>query len=431
MRAALIDQISRKSLRLSSRSRIEQTKGRLISAISSDVCFLEAAFPFVVRAIVDPLTIIVSFVLLVVNLGPSALVVSEYDLRVFPFDKRPSQGVGILLVVSPAIKLMADRLRANRKCQLKVVDKRVRLISEILQGIRSIKLYAYESYFTKRLLQYRRKELDFVRTKMRDRAIMQMIVVSRWSSELHDPLTRDVYLFKTMIPILAAVLTFITYAKTGHTLDIPTIFSSLQLFNLVQAPLRYLPVTFLNLSDAYVAAGRISEILAAEDHSSGIVTDMTSQYAVQAYGDFIYESFLAMDDKLTDMRKGAQGSIVDSEEENEVPFSLHGIELQIPRGAFVCIFGRVGSGKSALLDSLIGEMRQTRGSITIGGTIGLVTQSPWIQNASVKENILFGNAIDESRLNRGVQACALEEDIQRFPDGVETEIGGMHTGSYH
>lgn len=76
MRAAAVEAISRKSLRLSSRARVQKTNGRLITAISTDTGFIDMAFPFAVAAITDPLIIVIGLVLLIVNLGPSALVVS-------------------------------------------------------------------------------------------------------------------------------------------------------------------------------------------------------------------------------------------------------------------------------------------------------------------------------------------------------------------
>jgi ATP-binding cassette subfamily C (CFTR/MRP) protein 1 len=80
MRSAVIDQIARKSLRLSLRSRTQHTNGKQISGVVTDSTYVESAFSPVVQAIVDPLTIIIGFVLLILNLGPSALVVSPFEI---------------------------------------------------------------------------------------------------------------------------------------------------------------------------------------------------------------------------------------------------------------------------------------------------------------------------------------------------------------
>ncbi|KAJ9097144.1 hypothetical protein QFC21_004813 [Naganishia friedmannii] len=367
-------------------ARIQNTNGRLITAISTDTGFINNAFPFAVAAIADPLVIVVGLVLLLVNLGPSALV-----------------GVGILASSSVIVRVLAKVLSDNRQHQLKLVDRRVRLVSEILSAIRQIKLYAYEHYFMQRLLRWRGKELDRVRTRMRDRALMQMIV--------------------TLIPTLAAVITFITYSLSGHRLDTATIFASLQLFNLIQGPLRQLPVTFTKLTDAYVALKRITGILVAEEQPQYVTILESAEFAIEAVGDFSFETFAPPDQNYQGTARNDKPSAKEEDQVEQQPFCLENIDLHIRHGAFVCIFGRIGTGKSALLQALVGEMRQTRGYVRFGGNIGLVTQDAWIQNASLKENILFGQELESARLRTVLHACALEQDVKAFPDGVDTEIG--------
>ena len=73
------------------------------------------------------------------------------------------------------------------------------------------------------------------------------------------------------------------------------------------------------------------------------------------------------------------------------------LKLRIPRGQFVAIVGRVGSGKSSLLQSLVGEMRRLDGEIVFGGSVAYVPQQPWIMNATLRENVLFGKNDDEAK----------------------------------
>ncbi|KAJ9111005.1 hypothetical protein QFC22_006650 [Naganishia vaughanmartiniae] len=228
---------------------------------------------------------------------------------------------------------------------------------------------------------------------------------------------------QNLIPTLAAVLTFITYSLSGHKLDTATIFASLQLFNLIQGPLRQLPVTFTKLTDAYVALNRITSILVAEEQPETVTILESAEFAIEAVGDFAFETCAPPDQNH---RGTARDDDMPTEEGTQVeqdPFCLKDIDLRIRHGAFVCIFGRIGTGKSALLQGLIGEMRQTRGHVRFGGNIGLVTQNAWIQNASLKENILFGQEMDTSKLQSVLQACALVQLVKAFSDGIDTEIG--------
>jgi ATP-binding cassette subfamily C (CFTR/MRP) protein 1 len=83
----------------------------------------------------------------------------------------------------------------------------------------------------------------------------------------------------------------------------------------------------------------------------------------------------------------------------------------------------VGSGKSSILCALLGEMNKISGDITVHGTLAYVAQQAWIQNETLKNNILFGNDLDERLYVSTLKACALTNDLQILPAGDLTEIG--------
>jgi len=89
----------------------------------------------------------------------------------------------------------------------------------------------------------------------------------------------------------------------------------------------------------------------------------------------------------------------------------------------VAICGTVGSGKSSLLSSIIGEIQKLSGTMKISGSKAYVPQSPWILTGNIRENILFGNPYDAAKYDRTVGACALWKDFELFPHGDLTEIG--------
>lgn len=104
-------------------------------------------------------------------------------------------------------------------------------------------------------------------------------------------------------------------------------------------------------------------------------------------------------------------------------FHLDNVELEIPRGALVAIVGSVGSGKSSLLQGLLGEMRRTAGKVSFGGSIGYCPQTAWIQNATVRENICFGRPFDEERYWKAIRDSCLERDLELLPHYDMTEVG--------
>ncbi|TFK62549.1 P-loop containing nucleoside triphosphate hydrolase protein, partial [Pluteus cervinus] len=318
---------------------------------------------------------------------------------------------------------------------VKITDTRVRLITEILQGIRLIKFYAWEEFYAHQIGNLRQREVQTVRIVSLARAGMFALL--------------------TFIPLLATILSFITYALSGHDLNVAIIFTSFQFSNVIRYPLIFLPFVLASISDSLVALRRISKFLLAEEMSEVYSIDYDRQFAVDVDGDFTWETVGRLEEpkftgddpkdghgkkgkpnkkvkKLKDGElptstkdiaegSGSPGSQTPAEEEK--PFELKNLKLSVPRGSFVAIVGRVGSGKSSVLQALIGEMRKTRGDVLLGGKIAYVPQTAWIKNATLRENVLFGQEDNEKRFREVIRACNLEHDIDLLQDGELTEIG--------
>lgn len=107
---------------------------------------------------------------------------------------------------------------------------------------------------------------------------------------------------------------------------------------------------------------------------------------------------------------------------NEKPF-LRKIYADIPSGALVAVIGKVGCGKSALLSSIVGELYKIEGDLKLNGSIAYVPQNSFIQNATIKRNILFTSSYDKSRYQDVIYSCSLIPDFMALPAGDETEIG--------
>lgn len=259
----------------------------------------------------------------------------------------------------------------------------------------------------------------------------------------------------TFLPTLAAVMTFITYGLIGNRLEPAVIFAAFQLFNVIQTPLQNLPASFANLTDAWVALGRLSDICLAEEYPEEIGNDPQAKFAIRMHGSFSYETAGPSNDDNTGETAGKDRKAIKAEKKRKAtvekaakrrakqglppldidetkaeaaaraPFTLVDIDLAIPRGALVCVVGRIGSGKSALLQAMIGELRRTSGDVQLGGSLSYVAQQAWIQNATLRENITFADeTADKDKLNRAISTCALSKDLEQLHDGLDTEIGG-------
>lgn len=122
----------------------------------------------------------------------------------------------------------------------------------------------------------------------------------------------------------------------------------------------------------------------------------------------------------------AVSATAEQPESTEAPaqsLELRDINIQIPKGQLTAIVGAVGAGKSSLLSALIGDMKRTSGNVTFGGSIGYCAQTAWIQNASLRNNVLFGQEFDEKRYKKALKDACLEPDLAILPDGDMTEIG--------
>ncbi|RPD65442.1 multidrug resistance-associated ABC transporter [Lentinus tigrinus ALCF2SS1-7] len=420
VRTSIIGAIFRKSLRLSGRARIKHSVGQITTMISTDSARLDRSSSAIHNLWVAPIQIALGIGLLIRNLGVSALV-----------------GLAVLVFAFPVQVFLARVMLMQRKKGVVLTDQRVRGSNEVLSGIRLIKYYAWEVFYAYQVGLFREREVSTIRKLAAARSTLIGFV--------------------TVVPVLGTVLSIITYALTGHPLDVAIIFSSVQYFSLIRIPLIFLPLVLAATTDALVALRRISTFLRAEELAMPYTIDPSSDIALNVDGDFTWEEVRkgntaskfahgkhgkgGKDDKAKAKKekrksKGKKGEPVlpttaspeDQEkvkekEKSEQPFELKDLKLQVPKGAFVAIVGRVGSGKSSLLQALIGEMRKTRGDCVFSSIAAYVPQSAWIMNATLRENVIFGQREDETKFREIVKACCLEPDLEMLPNGEETEIG--------
>lgn len=204
-----------------------------------------------------------------------------------------------------------------------------------------------------------------------------------------------------------------------------------------------LPSAYTATIDAYVAMKRIEAFLLSEETDSIGTPDPKHEYALSMENaGFLWEALPSLSsDTLVvpnadeiETINGDKKSVKDSNtashhsnsgnshDDHLLPY-LKKINLRLARGSLVAIVGPVGSGKSSLLQAMIGNMTLCQGKVTRGTNISYASQTAWIQNATIRDNILFDTPFDEARYWRVVKACSLEQDLELFPFGDQTEIG--------
>ena len=389
--------------------------GRVVNLMSTDTYRVDQASGMFHMIWTSPVGIVVTLVLLLINLTYAAL--AGFALLV----------IGIP-VLTKAIKILFRRRRAINK----MTDSRVSLTQEILQSVRFVKYFGWESSFLERIGGIRKREIRSIQILLAIRNAINAVSMS--------------------LPIFASMLSFITYSLSKHALNPAPIFSSLALFNSLRLPLNLLPMVIGQVVDAWSSLNRIQEYLIAEDAKEDIEWDMVNENAAAVrHADFTWERTSTQDpekliskgrpsqknnkkDKYSPKEKkpsqNPEKSGLDKDGMDSAstlttaePFRLHDIDFTIGRNELVAVIGTVGSGKSSLLAALAGDMRRTSGGITLGASRAFCPQYAWIQNTTVKENILFGKDYDRSWYEKVVDACALRPDLEMLPNSDMTEIG--------
>ncbi|KAL7841862.1 hypothetical protein SRHO_G00255530 [Serrasalmus rhombeus] len=244
-----------------------------------------------------------------------------------------------------------------------------------------LKLYAWEPSFEAQIQGFREQELQV----MRKSAYLSSI---------------PTFIF-FCAPTFVSLATFAVFVSVSpnNVLDAEKAFTSISLFNILRAPLGMLPLLISAMVQMSVSKRRLEKFLSRDDLDISAVNHDNSHSAAVS----------VIDGTFTWERNGQ-------------PF-LKNVSLDINPGSLVAVVGAVGSGKSSLISALLGEMHNLSGSVNIKGSVAYVPQQAWIQNATLKDNILFGSDLDELRFQRVLEACALEQDLELLPAGIQAEIG--------
>ncbi|KAL0089956.1 hypothetical protein J3Q64DRAFT_1878979 [Phycomyces blakesleeanus] len=337
-------------------------------------------------------------------------------------------GLGVMIITFPFTAYISKIMIKSYKRFSEAKDKRNNLVNELLHGIRMIKYFAWENNWEEKIMAARRFEIKkLIRT-----VIIQVIFSITYLT----------------IPVLVSCSSFIWYTKvTGNELTASVAFVSITLFEMIRRPLMMIPESITKLGECYVCLKRIASYMDEAEVGDGIINE-----PIPVPEGVLPETILARvgtEESVFRWHSGepeAKDAVAAEVDPDEHPdFSLKVPAFEFPTSELSIICGPTGSGKSSFLHAILGEMDIVSGRVYLPSKtklaldtysvvdpeypslalnkVAYVAQQAFLQHASIRDNILFGQEFDPVRYKKVLSQCALVKDLSILPDGDRTEIG--------
>ncbi|KAJ3612093.1 hypothetical protein NHX12_020370, partial [Muraenolepis orangiensis] len=402
LRGALLAMIYNKILRLSTSnmSMGEMTLGQINNLVAIETNQLMWFLFLCPNLWAMPVQIVMGVILLHYLLGHSALI-----------------GASVIILLAPIQYLIATKLADTQKSTLDHSTDRLKQTTEILKGIKLLKLYAWENTFCDWVEDTRGKELTSLRT-----------------FALYTSLS---IFMNAAIPIAAVFATFVAHHFMKKTGPSPSeAFAALALFHILVTPLFLLSTVVVQKLGEFLQSDEIGDDSWRNgDASVSLETNKKHPGATKAinrkqpmrYQMDNYEQPTRRQNRPTETEdvavKVSNGFFTWGSNLS----TLSDINIRIPTGQLTMMVGQVGCGKSSLLLAMLGEMQAINGRVCWSNknrfSVAYAAQKSWLLNATVEDNITFGSPFSKQRYKAVIEACSLQPDIDLLPFGDQTEIG--------
>ncbi|CBY39902.1 unnamed protein product, partial [Oikopleura dioica] len=353
----------KKSLNISSQARGMFTHGEIVNMMTVDAQKFQDIFTYIHMIWSGPMQIGLSLYFLWQELGPA----------IFP-------GIAVMILLIPANAMVGKKIGEIMRQLMQTKDKRMKTISELVTAIKTVKLYAWEVFFASWIDEIRQKELD----QMWERAKISVWMSLTWS----------------VSPFFITVAAFATYVLQDPVNNILTpekAFVSIMYFNLLRFPMQMFPMMLMQVIEARVSVTRLQNYFNLPELTDSEKTPGKAGTVKIENGSFTW--------------KKSEGAM------------LKDISIDIKQGELVGVVGHIGSGKSSLISAMLNEMDHLSGAVSLSGTVAYVPQDAWLQNATLKDNIIFGKKLDEAFYKKCVFSASLRDDLEILQSGDQTEIG--------
>ncbi|CAK4776766.1 unnamed protein product, partial [Aphanomyces euteiches] len=375
--SALQHLLFRKALRLGASSLGKKSTGEISNYFSADIRTIVSFSTLANQLWILPIQIMFTLGLLYSVIGWSTFV-----------------GAGVMALSLIANQWVSNGVQSSFGSMMEQRDKkkkkRMKTVNEIFSSIQIIKLNAWEEKFADKLSMERAQELKSV-----------------WNLFMWGSFN---IVFFYLTPIMVTIASFASYTFVqNETLPASKLFTALSYLTTLKVPFSTLSYTVSTGLQALVSLRRIMEFLTLDEKKNAVVWTPATAPACK-FEEYVNANIVVA---LEDASIGW---------DPEKPL-FKNANLTVKHGEFVVIHGSVGEGKSSLCAAFLGEMAKFSGNNFVGGRIAYFSQQSWIQNLTIRENILFGKPYDREKYNRVIEACALTKDLSLFAAGDRAEIG--------
>ncbi|XP_031575068.1 multidrug resistance-associated protein 4-like [Actinia tenebrosa] len=371
LKVALVESVQKKIL--DTRRHACATQGHVQNLVSNDVQRMEDLIMMVSRMIVAPFTIMASFAFLWALNGWQSFT-----------------GACFIMVSMMTSIMMARKFKTLRKAQSIVTDKRLSVLYDIISGIRTVKIHAWEDKFMETVRRLRRKEMGLIRL----RNVFYAVNTS----------------MKGNVAVIATLISILTLIYSGKQMISQDVFSMSYIFVIFEMCLLVdVDNSFRYFLDANVSLTRIEQFLCTSDPSTDY-SDLEQGYNNIDGFHFRKHNSIVFTNVSAAWSKEQQNVLSD-------------IDLDLKANELVIVTGPVGSGKSSLLMAIQREIPLTSGETSCYGTMAYASQIPWIFSGTIRENIIFGKTFNEAKYRSILDICDLTKDIKQFPKGDLSTVG--------
>ncbi|CAH1183163.1 unnamed protein product [Phaedon cochleariae] len=377
VRIVMCSLIYRKALRLNQSALADTTVGQMVNLLSNDVGRFETGMNFLHHLWLAPLETFLVMYLCYNEVGYTGLV-----------------GTAFLLLSIPVQSWLGKKTSQMRLNVAIRTDERVRLMNEIIAGVQVIKMYTWEKPFTKLVEVVRAREIKYIRFTSVIRAILMScgLVLNR----------------------AAVFLCIVVYVLTGNVLTSAYCFTMTSFYRILASVTMFLPMAISTIAEMMISVRRIKQFLLYDE------LDADTSWHLDSSNSLSNGSLKPSNSGTVGIRlKRVSAKWLKTNPEN----NLSDIDMSVRPGDLIAVVGPVGTGKTTLLNLILGELKPSDGSVQVKGSISYASQEPWLFGGTLRQNILFGQPFDQKKYDEVVRVCALERDFALFPYGDKTLSG--------